>query len=199
MIELAKRLKLARENKGVTQTQVYKDIGIHNKTLSGYERGISEPDLNTIKTLANYYNVSVDYLLGLTESEVLENPMNIFSKRLKHLRQLNNITQQELADYLKVGKTTISNYETKYSSPDAETLYKIADFFDTSVDYLLGRTEQCNLDSDDSVLENPTLQEIEGLSEESKKELEQYIRLLKIKDEVDKNKEEQSSTSEKDA
>lgn len=67
MKELAKRLKYARENKGVTQMQVYKDTGIHNKTLSGYERGISEPDLNTLKLLANYYNTSVDYLLGRTD------------------------------------------------------------------------------------------------------------------------------------
>lgn len=67
MKELAKRLKYARENKGVTQMQVYKDTGIHNKTLSGYERGISEPDLNTLKLLANYYDTSVDYLLGSTD------------------------------------------------------------------------------------------------------------------------------------
>lgn len=70
--------------------------------------------------------------------------MNAFTKRLRHLRRLNNVTQQELANYLKVGKTTVSNYETGYSSPDVETLGKIAEFFNTSVDYLLGRTDQRN-------------------------------------------------------
>lgn len=68
--------------------------------------------------------------------------MNAFPKRLRHLRKLNNVTQQELANCLSVGKTTVSNYETGYSSPDAETLDKIANFFNTSVDYLLGRTDQ---------------------------------------------------------
>lgn len=72
--------------------------------------------------------------------------MNIFSKRLKFLRRSSNVTQQELSNYLNVGKTTISNYETGYSTPDADTLYMIADFFDTSIDYLLGRTDEKNPD-----------------------------------------------------
>lgn len=68
------RLKNARDNKGVSQTQVYKDTGINNKTLSGYERGISEPDVDTIKILADYYNVSLEYLLG--KSDTLNSPKN---------------------------------------------------------------------------------------------------------------------------
>lgn len=63
------RLKNARENKMLSQIQVYKDTGIHNKTLSGYERGISQPDLETIALLAKYYGVSTDYLL-LGESKI---------------------------------------------------------------------------------------------------------------------------------
>lgn len=70
--------------------------------------------------------------------------MDVFAKRLRYLRKINDVTQQELANYLNVGKTTISNYETGYSTPDAETLNMIADFFNTSVDYLLGRTDQRN-------------------------------------------------------
>ena len=63
MSTIGDRLKNARENKMLSQIQVYKDIGIHNKTLSGYERGVSQPDLGTIALLANYYDVSIDYLI----------------------------------------------------------------------------------------------------------------------------------------
>ncbi|OHW62200.1 HTH-type transcriptional regulator ImmR [Andreesenia angusta] len=66
-MDIAKRLKEARELKGATQTQVSKDTGINNKTLSGYERKISEPDLETLNTLANYYGVTTDYLLCRTD------------------------------------------------------------------------------------------------------------------------------------
>jgi transcriptional regulator with XRE-family HTH domain len=51
------------------------------------------------------------------------------------------MTQLELASTLGVGKTTISNYETEYSTPDIETLNKLAQHFNVSIDYLLGRTD----------------------------------------------------------
>lgn len=58
------RLRAARENKRLKQTQVKDRTGIHNKTLSGYENGVSEPDLETLRTLANLYEVSVDSLMA---------------------------------------------------------------------------------------------------------------------------------------
>ena len=70
-MDVAKRLKNARELSGKTQTQVSKDTGINNKTLSGYERNVSEPDLATFELLADYYRVSLDYLLGKTSDPAL--------------------------------------------------------------------------------------------------------------------------------
>ena len=61
--------------------------------------------------------------------------------RLRKLRQDKGLTQTELANIIGTKKTTISNYETGYSSPDYETLIKLADFFEVSTDYLLGRKE----------------------------------------------------------
>ncbi|TPG86958.1 XRE family transcriptional regulator [Brevibacillus laterosporus] len=49
------------------QTQVKSYTGINNKTLSGYENGVSEPDIETLKTLANLYEVSVDWIVGNTD------------------------------------------------------------------------------------------------------------------------------------
>lgn len=59
------RLKKAREFKGVTQTTVSRDLGINNKTLSGYENNISEPDLETLAILAEYYECDANYFLGV--------------------------------------------------------------------------------------------------------------------------------------
>ena len=64
---LAKRLQESRSTKKMTQIEVYKQTGIHNKTLSGYENGVSEPDSQTLSILANLYNVSTDYLHGITD------------------------------------------------------------------------------------------------------------------------------------
>lgn len=63
-----------------------------------------------------------------------------FGKILTTLRLEKGIYQKQLADHLRVSIGTISNYEQGIHSPDLRTLCKIADFYDVSVDYLLGRT-----------------------------------------------------------
>ena len=50
MEEFGFALRVAREKRGLTQTQVMQLTGINNKTLSGYENGVSEPDLQTLAT-----------------------------------------------------------------------------------------------------------------------------------------------------
>lgn len=64
----ALRLKEARTKKKLTQIDVMKFTGINNKTLSGYEHGVSEPDFDTLKSLSDLYGVSTDWLLGKTNN-----------------------------------------------------------------------------------------------------------------------------------
>ena len=52
-----------------------------------------------------------------------------FSKRLKLLRKNADVTQDELAQYLQVSRSTIAGYETKNRQPDYDKLYMIAQFF----------------------------------------------------------------------
>lgn len=62
-------------------------------------------------------------------------------KRLKQLRETRNMTQIRLAIELGVSQETISGYENGKATPPADMLIKIADILDTSVDYLLERTQ----------------------------------------------------------
>ncbi|MGD7021747.1 helix-turn-helix domain-containing protein [Rossellomorea vietnamensis] len=64
MSTLGNRLRMAREKKGWSQTEVCKKLKISNSTLSGYERDYRKPDTDMILTFANLYEVSTDYLLG---------------------------------------------------------------------------------------------------------------------------------------
>ena len=75
MEELGYALRLARERRGLTQTQVMNLTGINNKTLSGYENNIAEPDLQTLTTLLRLYRVSADRLLHLPVSLRSSPPM----------------------------------------------------------------------------------------------------------------------------
>ena len=65
----------------------------------------------------------------------------IFIERLKQLREAKNLTQLRLAIELNVSQETISGYEIGKAVPPAEMLVKLANTLDTSVDYILGRTD----------------------------------------------------------
>lgn len=62
-------------------------------------------------------------------------------ERLKQRRKAMHYTQEQLAELVNAKKTTISNYETGYSSPNNEMLRDLADVLHTTVDYLLGRSD----------------------------------------------------------
>lgn len=65
-----------------------------------------------------------------------------FGERLKKLREEQNLTQKALAEQLKTVRSTINKYEKNARKPEYDTLVKIADLFNTTTDYLLGRTEE---------------------------------------------------------
>jgi methanogenic corrinoid protein MtbC1 len=67
--------------------------------------------------------------------------MNDFATRLKELRVAAQLRQKDLADALGVAQTTIANYEQGARFPDEKNLRRIADHFNVSLDYLMGRTD----------------------------------------------------------
>ncbi len=111
----------------------------------------------------------------------------MFSKRLRELRNERGITQQQLADLLQFGRSTIAGYERNGKQPDNQRLCQLADFFDVSVDYLLGHTDDRN-----AVIPSPVsdpviqaaIQCMEGLSDEAKASALRYLQAIKTLDEV---------------
>ena len=71
--------------------------------------------------------------------------MSSFKTVLKSLRHSRNLTQEELAQKLNIGRSRISMYESGQREPDFETTELIADFFNVDVDYLLGRTSKTTM------------------------------------------------------
>ena len=63
----------------------------------------------------------------------------ILCKRLKEKRSAAKLTQADIAKVLGVTQSTYSYYESGRNEPDIKTLAKIADIFETSIDYLIGR------------------------------------------------------------
>ena len=67
--------------------------------------------------------------------------MQILAKRLKELREERRIYQRELAEILDMSFRGYQNYETGQSEPKLATPLAIADYYQVSIDYLVGRTD----------------------------------------------------------
>ncbi len=112
-----------------------------------------------------------------------------FGDIISALRAEKGIYQKELADYLKVSIGTVSNYEQGIHNPDFNTLCSIADFYEVSLDYLLGRTkiragvdklnQELTTDYTTADLLNSALQ----LNPASTRSLVEYLDLLILKQE----------------
>ncbi|MBW7474677.1 helix-turn-helix domain-containing protein [Paenibacillus oenotherae] len=63
----------------------------------------------------------------------------MIGKQLRELRKSRSMTQVQLATLLNTAKSTISQYENDINEPDLETLIRIADFFEVTLDELVGR------------------------------------------------------------
>lgn len=120
----------------------------------------------------------------------------MFVSRLENLRSSRKLTQKEIAGKLGIARTTYSGYENGTREPDHEMLQKMADLFDVSVDYLLGRTNNLNqvisdnaknlldaLDLADADIAKKYEIFVDGqkLSEEQIKEFISYVRIVRSK------------------
>ncbi len=62
------RLKEIRKTKGISQLKMAMDLNTNQNTISRYETGEREPGINELIKIADYFNISVDYLLGRTDN-----------------------------------------------------------------------------------------------------------------------------------
>lgn len=104
-----KRIKYCRNLKGLTQKDLGRLLGLAISTISGYELGTSEPDNNTIKKMAEIFDCSADFLLGIVDD--MQNKLIPKSQLPKEL--------SELVDYIEILKDydilDISLDEFKYA------------------------------------------------------------------------------------
>lgn len=85
-MQLGDRIKKLREDKGLTQADVCLALNIAQSTLANYETNFRSPKMDVLIAIANYYGVSVDYLLGRTDIP--------FVDTAKRPKDLNRFLQQ---------------------------------------------------------------------------------------------------------
>ena len=120
-----------------------KEIGVNARAITlAKEYGIIPSSRSLIK-IADYFNTSISFLLGYTEDDEYVPPKtkSSFAERLKLLIENDKHTPYKLAQMWHLDKSCITNWLQGKFIPNISTLEIISDYFDVSIDYLLGRTD----------------------------------------------------------
>lgn len=96
---LHKQLHLLREKSGLTQKELSTKLGIARTTYAGYELGTSEPDNDTLQKIANFYDVSIDFMFG-REKKTWSFPDELTEKALSEFRKLSKDDQEYLVNFM---------------------------------------------------------------------------------------------------
>lgn len=111
-MNFGERLFQLRTERGIYQKQLAEYLGVSIGTISNYENGVHFPDLGTLCRFAEYFHVSADYLLGLTESSMPIDSLNVrlgeghtVGSVLNSILNLSQPSRQKMAKYLGMIKT----------------------------------------------------------------------------------------------
>lgn len=101
--------------------------------------------------------------------------------RLRALRLEKNESLEKIAKYLNVTIQTISNYETGKRDMTPDTIIKLANYYDVSTDYLLGKSNISNYDKDEQEFRFAYHKEMEGLTDEEIADALRFYKEMKKK------------------
>ena len=141
MSKLPIRLKEYMEERGVDQSTLANAIHIERSNVSEFLSGKHTPSFEAFISLLYYFNCSADYLLGLTDIHT-EEPLHEvppFGLRLRALLKANNVSQAQLIKELPVSSAVPYKWLSGKNFPSIESLIRLAEYLDCSVDYLIGR------------------------------------------------------------
>ncbi len=137
-----------RDYNNLSQTEIASKIGVSQQLYSFWENGSKIIPLKHLNDICNYYKVSMNYVLNINECKDLTfieaNSLDkvAIGKRIKEIREKNNITVRDLASELNTTSSTISAYETGKTLILTAFAYQICKKYNVSLDWLCGRTKK---------------------------------------------------------
>ena len=136
---LGERIAEQRKKLGLSQEELAEKLNISQKSISKYELGDRKPQYKVLVRMAEYFGVTVDYLLRSTDTQ--DFGICDCGNTIKELRTEAGMTQEELGMLLNVQNAAVSKYESGKVPLTGETLLKLSKIFNVSTDYLLGAEE----------------------------------------------------------
>lgn len=126
-------LSFLREGRALTQLEIAEGVGLSQKVVSAYERGVREPSLKNLIKIAEYFSVSIDDLL----LKDLRPQGSMIARNLKYLRNREHFSQGDMARLLKISKANMGKYESGAAELSNQGLINVSEFFGITVDDLL--------------------------------------------------------------
>lgn len=138
----AARIKeYATDGEKINATLLANKLGFSRVTITNILNGKHNPSTKLLIALAQRFNCSTDYLLNLKDipPETNFKPIKPFGKILRRCLDESNIKEVQLQFDLKVSSSLTYRWLTDKLLPNVEHLIKLSEYFNYSVDYLLGR------------------------------------------------------------
>ena len=140
------RLFFLREKKDLTQEDIGKILNVSRVAISQWETNKEIIPLEKLNAYANYFNVSLDYIVQISnvkEYKIINKSLDsrIVGKRLLYIRHKFGLTQKELAKNLNTTHSTISAYETGKTLILTVFAYQICVKYNVSMDWLCGKID----------------------------------------------------------
>lgn len=140
-----KRICDLRIDNDLLQKDIAKILGANRNTYPHWESGLYEFPIEVIDKLSSYYNVSVDYLTGLSDDKngnLRNYDKRMLPKRLHGVRKRNNLSQEKMGLIMNgMSQMKLSRYENGITTIPFSNLYLFAKKFEVSIDYLMGKSD----------------------------------------------------------
>lgn len=139
----AERLIELKEEYGLSNLQFEKVCGCKNQSISTWLTRNVYPKLVNLLRMSDYFQCSIDYLLGLTDDKHLTRTdmPSTFITRANELAAKNKVSKYRIAKECGFDKGNFSKWASRDMLPQTQSLIAIADYFDCSVEYLLGLSD----------------------------------------------------------
>lgn len=158
MASISDRIKMLRTTANMTQEEFGKVFGIVKSTVSLYESGKSCPNDQIKLKICEYFKVPLDFLIGI--SNVAEYQAGEFNTGMLSdgrcrsaffdLAQIRKMSLEDISSSTGLEMVVLENWFAK-EVPSLQQLVLVADCLRTSIDYLLGRTDNPNPPSDEDI------------------------------------------------
>jgi len=139
-----KRLKDIREDNDISQEEMAKILGVNRSTYSMWELEMNVIPLRVLCNFADYFNVSVDYVLGLSNNKNSKNiikglDLKVLGANLRNLRNQNKVSQEYIGNILGLTQACIARYEKGLGGMSVISMYRLSKEFKVSISELCGK------------------------------------------------------------